>query len=583
MAADGVHSSLREERSSVFLPVFDVHGTRYIWLGLPLRLPAFTFSFQPSDFGMFQAHAYPFAGDMSTVIVECTESTWRTAGLDRAREAESLQFCQDLFGDLLHGETLRSNRSTWTNFVTLRNDTWHDGNLVLLGDAAHTAHFSIGSGTKMAMEDAIALSRAIDNYGTVHDALVAYEELRQPIVERTQQAARASAGWFEQVARYARFAPPQFAFSLLTRSTRITYDKLRLRDPKFSDRVDSWFAAQSGNLKAGSMPTPRPVSVPLRLSGRILRNRWIAYPPACDDGVDGVLSQGALIGIRALADAGAAVVMARDVAIAPMARINPGCAVLNAESRAVWTEFVEVIHAQGALAGVQVGHAGPRGSTLPRTLGVDMPLRTGGWPLLAATDRPYSVHSSRPSAATADEIQTVVAQFADAARKADTLRIDLLELDFSHGYLLATFISPLTNRRTDEYGGSLEHRLRFPLDVLRAVRRVWPTDRILSVRYSVSDWAIGGITPEEAIQTARTFSECGADCIHVASGQTTVRANPPYGSAWEAGISDLVRNEAQIPTMVGGYIRSEDEANTILAAGRADLYVSGGSLHGSQE
>jgi anthraniloyl-CoA monooxygenase len=581
LAADGVNSRLRTARAEVFRPSFDVHSTKYVWWGVERHLDAFTFDFRRTEWGMFQVHAYPFGGGLSTCIVECNEATWMRAGLDRAGERESAAFCEAIFSEFLQGRRLLSNRSTWVNFVTVHNDTWHHGNLALIGDAAHTAHFSIGSGTKMAMEDAIALAGALDRHERLDDALVSYEESRMPVVERTQTAARESSLWFEHAERYATFQPEQFAFSLLTRSKRITYDNLAERDSGFIAQMDRWFATEAGAYKA-SMP----LHVPYALAETKLGNRLatMAALPECQDG--GLPAEGA----AALTDAvagGSALVLAAPLAVSAEARISPADPGLySARQEEGWRVALTAAHRAGSsFIGCVLGHAGPRGATCPRSEGVDLPLAAGAWPLLAASAVRYSPYAQVPRAADRSDLHAVREQFTRAACAAARAGFDVLGLDFSHGYLVATFLSPLTNRRGDEYGASLQNRLRFPLEVLASVRETWPRERPLFVTYSVSDWHAQGTTESEAVAMARAFREGGCAFVHVASGQTVFRANPTYGRAWEARLADLIRNEAGVPVLVGGNVQSSDEANTLLAAGRTDLcllppgYSTGGAAH----
>jgi anthraniloyl-CoA monooxygenase len=579
IAADGLNSRIRSEHTSVFKPSFDTHATKYIWLGAELPLDAFTFWFRQTEYGMFQVHAYPFerntcaGSSLSTFIVECTEPTWRRAGLDSAGEEESLSFCQTLFGDVLQGGSLMSNRSAWINFVTLRNETWHYGNVVLLGDAAHTAHFSIGSGTKMAMEDAIALSEALERRADLSAALVEFEELRQPVVERTQQAARESSLWFENTARYARFEPVQFAFSLLTRSKRITYDNLKVRDPVFSNRVDRWFSRASS--PAGTTRPAQPVLTSLRLRSLHLANRMVEVPPCYFSAQEGLPSAFHLVQLGSRAVAGAGLVMTEPVAVSAGGRITPGCAGLYCpEHLASWQRIVQFVQLNSrSKIALQLNHAGRRASTRARSEGVDRPLAEGNWPLLSASPLPYTPYSQTPKEMERADMTRVCREFVQAAAWAAEAGFDLLELHFGHGYLVAGFLSPLTNRRGDQYGGSLQNRLHFPLELLDAVREVWPEGRGLSACFSATDWARGGLERDDAIAIARAFKAHGCALVHVVTGQTTAGASPVYGRGWQARFADEIRNEAEVSTIVGGNITTPDEMNTILAAGRADLCI----------
>jgi anthraniloyl-CoA monooxygenase len=571
VAADGLNSRIRQAHADTFRPSFDVHGTRYIWLGVQLRLDAFTFVFRPTEYGMFQVHAYPFDSNASTFIVECSESTWRRAGLDRAGEADSLHFCEDLFGDLLDGRPLLSNRSAWINFVTLRNETWRRGNVVLLGDSAHTAHFSIGSGTKMAMEDAIALQQMLRRTDDLRAALIDFEDLRQARVERTQNAARDSSRWFENTNRYAEFESTQFAFSLLTRSARITYDNLRLRDASFIRTVNRWFAKDAGIAAGRSGIAPEPLETPYSLDGTSLRNRLVAT-------ADGDIVRGEHVfagEVRHLASLARVhgMVRSRMVAVSNDGRIAPSSSVLATDPQArSWQQVTEEVHRiSGAQVVLQLGHAGARGAVRPATDGTDLSLGGGAWPLLAASPRPYSPRGQTPREMDVDDMERVSEDFVRSSILAQQAGFDALELQFGHGYLMAGFLSPLTNRREDHFGGTFPNRIRFPLRLLDAVRQSWPLDKPLLVCFSVTDWHLDGIDDAEAVQAARLFREHGGSLIHVVSGQTIFASNPPYGPLWQAQLADRIRNEAGVPTLVGGGITSRDEVNTLLASGRADL------------
>jgi anthraniloyl-CoA monooxygenase len=575
VVADGMNSRIRQADAAVFKPSFDVHPTRYIWLGVPLRFEAFTFVFRMTEHGMFQVHAYPYDREMSTFIVECAESTWRRAGLDRAEEKDSLAFCEKLFSDVIGGRSLLSNRSTWINFVTLRNETWRHRNRVLLGDAAHTAHFSIGSGTKMALEDAIALQQMLRRQPNLKAALIDYEEIRQARVERTQQAARDSSRWFENTGRYAGFDPLQFAFSLLTRSTRITYDNLELRDASFIRKVDRWFAANTGlEARTDAGACPEPLDTPFTLASMSLRNRLVATA-----GSDLRAAQGSSTsrGGEELAELARRCGLIRTtmVAVSDDGRVAPDTPVLAARSQVdAWKRSVDRVHAAfGACLALQLGHAGARGAVRSRDAGIDLPLTSGAWHLLAASAIPYARYGQVPRAMNHTDMDRVCADFGRAGRLAAEAGVDVLELQFGHGYLVAGFLSPLTNSRADEYGGSLENRMRFPLRVLDEVRRSWPADRPLVVCFSATDWHAGGISREDAVLAAGLFRDHGCSLIHVASGQTVFDASPPYGALWQAQLADQIRNDAHVPTMVGGEISSRDEVNTLLASGRADLCV----------
>jgi anthraniloyl-CoA monooxygenase len=566
VAADGVNSTARRLLADHLRPTLDVHRSRFVWYGTDLAVDAFTFVFRTTEHGMFQVHAYPFDADTSTFIVECTEGTWRAAGLDQAGESESIDFCQELFAPELGGGKLLSNRSLWTSFVTVRCQSWHHGNVVLLGDAAHTAHFTIGSGTKLAMEDAVALAQALQRHpGSLQAAFTDYELERQPVVERFQEAARDSATWFENVRRYDGFDPVQFACNLLTRSGRIGHLELTRRDPGFAAAVDRFVAGRPGTLLA-----PPPLFAPLGQRQVTLANRVVLAVASEDDATGGRLSVGAGRRLAEAAAAGPGVVVSELVAATPDGRVTPGTPGLWADDQAgPWAALAREVAGHGSALALRLGHAGRRGATRPRRSGVDRP--DGGWPLLAASAIAYTPASSVPKAAEAADLDRVTEAFATAAGRAAEAGVEVLLLDLAHGYLLGGFLSPLANRRADELGGSPEGRRRFPLRVVEAVRAAWPADRPLWAAMTVTDWAAGGLEPEEAVAAARALAAAGCDLIQVTAGQTTAVTRPDYGRFHLVGWSDLVRNDAGVPTMVGGRLTTADEVNTVLAAGRADL------------
>jgi anthraniloyl-CoA monooxygenase len=569
VAADGVNSTARRLLAPHLRPSLDVHRSKFVWFGTDLPLDAFTFIFRGTEHGMFQVHAYPFDAETSTFIVECPEATWRAAGLDQAGEEESIAACQELFAPELGGHKLLSNRSLWISFVTVRCQSWHHGNVVLLGDAAHTAHFTIGSGTKLAMEDAVALGQALQRHpADLGAAFTDYELERQPVVERFQEAARDSASWFENVRRYDGFDPVQFACNLLTRSGRIGHLELTRRDPAFAATVDRFFAGRPGVLLA-----PPPLFAPLAQRAVTLANRVALAVVSEDDAADGRLAEAAARRLAEAAGSGAGVVVSELVAAAPEGRITPGTPGLWAEDQAgPLAALAREAAAGGARLALRLGHAGRRGATRPRRHGVDRPLPGDqGWPLLAASAVPYTPAGRTPKAMEPSDMERVAEAFAAAAGLAAKAGVELLLLDLAHGHLLGGFLSPLANRREDEFGGPLERRLRFPLRVVDAVRAAWPGDRPLWAAVTVTDWAPGGLEPEEAVAVARELAAHGCDLLQVTAGQTTAAGRPDYGRLHLVGWSDLIRNQAGVPTMVGGNLTTADEVNTVLAAGRADL------------
>jgi len=555
IGADGINGLVRRTYAESFKPHIAVHPTKFVWFGGDVALDAFTFIFRRNDDGLFQVHAYPFDAHTCTFIVECPEDAWRRAGLESASEAESIAYCERLFQPELRAGRLMSNRSLWINFATLRQESWHHGNVVLLGDAAHTAHFSIGSGTKLAMEDSIALVDALRRHHDLEAALNDYEMERQPIVERFQEAALESSSYFEHVARYAQFDPRQFAFNLLTRSRRITYINLTQRDPELVRTVDSWFAAAATGSPDGAVRlSPPPMFAPFRIGALTIPNRVVVAA-----GPD----------LETAARLGAGLVITDFVAVTDDGRITPETLVIDRPTQERLKSLVQRIQQAGSRVALQLGHAGRRGSMRPRAQGVDRPLRQGGWRLMAASPIAYTPHAPLPKEMTGRDVAHLVKVFATAAQAAAGCGFDALELNFAHGYLVAGFISPLTNRRDDAYGGPLENRMRFPLEVLDAVRAVW--ERPLLVRISASDWLPGGLDLDDAVQVAAMLKAHGADLVHPVMGQTVWESRPDYRRLFGVPASDRIRNEAGIPTIASGNITTADDVNTILAAGRADL------------
>jgi anthraniloyl-CoA monooxygenase len=575
VGADGVNSVTRMKHAAILRPTLHTHATRFVWFGTERVFKAFTFIFRENEHGLFQVHAYPFDANTSTFIVECPEATWRRAGLDQATEEESISYCEKLFAGDLAGHSLMSNRSLWVNFVTVKNQAWHDGRIVLMGDAAHTAHFTIGSGTKLAMEDSVALADALRRHGDLEAALTEYEMERQPVIERFQQAALESSLYFENVGRYARFEPIQFAFNLLTRSGRITHLELEKRDPEFVARVDREFGGDPIDEDTDRLIAPAPMFTPRRLGDAVLPNRVALSPVGEDESVEGI--PGAMLADRlaAVARSGAGMILTEVVAVSAHGRITIGSPGLYDDGQlAAWREIVEAMHGESSvLVGVRIGHAGARGATRGRRRGLDRPLQEGEWPLLAPSAVRYTAISQTPHPMTLDKMREVREDFVSSTRRAAEAGFDLLEVDMGHGYLLGSFLSPLTNRRSDDYGGHLQDRMRYPIEVLDAVRAAWPSERPLAVRLNISDWVPNGLQVDEAIVVARDLRDHGCDLIEVVAGQTVEHDRPQYGRFFLIPFSDRVRNEADIATVVGGGITTRDEVNTVLAAGRADLCI----------
>jgi anthraniloyl-CoA monooxygenase len=578
LAADGANSLVRDRLTHAFGPSIDWRPNRFVWLGTTRPFPAFTFYFKRDAHGLWRVHAYQYERGHSTFIVEAREETWRAACMDKASEDETIRFCEELFADELEGHALQRNRSIWRSFGTVRNEHWHHQNIVLVGDAAHTAHFSVGSGTKLAMEDAIVLTRALTQHADLAAALPAYEAERRPAVESLQRAAQVSLEYFENTERYMHLEPVQFAFNLLTRSLRITHDNLKLRDPPFVAGVDRWFAgeaARQAQVAVPRDPPPPPLFTPFRLREVVFENRVVVSPMCQYSAEDGTPNDWHLVHLGARAIGGAGLVFSEMTDVTREGRISPGCTgMYKREHIAAWRRIVEFVHRSSrARIGLQLGHAGRKAATKKLWEGDNEPLESGVWPIMAASPIPYFPHSQIPRAMKRADMTGVRDAFARAARMADEAGFDVLELHYAHGYLLASFISPLTNQRQDEYGGTLERRMRFPLEVFDAVRTVWPAGKPISVRISAVDWAPGGLESTDAVQVARLLKDHGCDIIDVSAGQTVAEQAPVYGRLFQTPFADRIRHEAGIPVMTVGNISSVTDVNTILAAGRADLCV----------
>ena len=585
IASDGLNSRIRTKYEPFYQPDIDVRKCRFVWLGTHKKFDAFTFAFEETPFGWFQAHAYQFDGDTSTFIVETPEETWQQAGIDNMEKEESIAFCEKLFARYLDGHRLMSNAThlrgsaQWIRFPRVVCKTWvhHNGRapVVLMGDAAHTAHFSVGSGTKLALEDAIELARCIvRSPADLVQALREYEAVRSVEVLKIQNAARNSTEWFENVARYVNLPPEQFAYSLLTRSQRISHENLRLRDRQYVELYEDWIAERAGAHRAPQQQPIPPMFTPFTLRGVTLKNRVVVSPMAQYSCVDGLPGDYHLVHLGARALGGAGMVVAEMTCTSADARITPGCPGLwNEPQRDAWKRIVDFVHAgTDAKIAMQLGHAGPKGSTRVPWEGEDLPLASGNWPLLSASPEQYLDGVSDWSRAmTRADMERVKDDFVRSTRYAAEAGFDWLELHCAHGYLLSSFIPPLTNRRTDDYGGSLANRLRYPLEVFRAMRAAWPQDKPMSVRISAHDWVEGGITPDDAVEIARAFKEAGCDLVDCSSGQVSKQQKPVYGRMYQTPFSDRVRNEAGIATMAVGAITEADHVNSIIAAGRADL------------
>ena len=576
--ADGVNSVYRERYEDRFGAHVDFRPNKFVWLGSTKPLPAFTFVFKDTDKGPWAIHAYQYETGRSTWIFETTPEGWQANGLDKASEADTTRFLKALFPEVLDGHELITNRSLWRNFPKVHCERWHFDNVVLMGDAAHTAHFSIGSGTKLAMEDAIALYESFRAAGNraVPETLQAYDAARREEVERTQHAADVSQSWFESMGRFMAMEPTQFAFSLLSRSKQITHDNLKLRDARFTREVDRWFAGHVRQTQHFEVPVddpPPPMFMPFRLRNMVLENRVVVSPMCQYSAQDGLPNDWHMVHLGSRALGGAGLVYTEMTDVSELARISPGCTgMYNDAHEAAWKRIVDFVHANSrAKICLQLGHAGRKGSTRLMWEGTDQPLPADNWPIVSASPLPYFAQSQIPRAMTRADMDATIADFVQAAERAQRAGFDMLEIHAAHGYLLASFISPLTNTRTDEYGGGLLNRLRFPLDVFAAVRRVWPAAKPMSVRISATDWQDGGITADAAVEIAKAFKDAGCDLIDVSTGQTVPDAKPQYGRMWQTPFAEQIRIEAAIATMAVGNITSWDQVNTIVAAGRADL------------
>ena len=608
IASDGLNSRIRTRYSDTYQPDIDLRECRFVWLGTKKTFDAFTFAFEQTEHGWFQAHAYKYDDTMSTFIVETPEAVWKAHGLDAMEQPEAIAFCEKLFAKYLDGHALMSNAThlrgsaNWIRFPRVICKSWVKWNeatpVVLMGDAAHTAHFSIGSGTKLALEDAIELTRSFAKHGEqdLHATLADYESVRSVEVLKIQNAARNSTEWFENVDRYTAMEIEQFAYSLLTRSQRISHENLRVRDAEWLGGYERWLAQKSAKLSvhpkhgersdnSGTQSNPSlcsgrtdvcsppPMLLPITARSITLANRVVVSPMAMYTAVDGVPGDFHLVHLGARALGGAGLVFAEMTCPSREGRITTGCPGLwNDEQMHAWRRIVDFVHASThAKIGVQIGHSGPKGSTQLGWKVTDEPMARGNWPLLAASAIAFGPQNQIPKAMMSDDMREVTSQFVAATERAAKAGFDWLELHCAHGYLLSSFICPLTNVRTDEYGGSIEARCNYPLEVFRAMRAVWPENLPMSVRISAHDWAAGGNTADDAIIVARLFKIAGADFIDVSSGQTTRYAKPVYGRMYQTPFADRIRNEVGIRTIAVGAISEADHVNSIIAAGRADL------------
>ena len=583
IACDGLNSRVRTRYADTYKPDVEMRDCRFVWLGTKKTFDAFTFAFEQTEHGWFAAHAYKFDADTSTFIVETPHAVWKAHGLDAMSQEDGIAFCERLFAKYLDGNPLMNNAThvrgsaIWIQFPRVVCQRWvhleaiagKSVPIVLMGDAAHTAHFSIGSGTKLALEDAIELARCFTKTTDMTEALQAYEALRSVEVLKIQNAARNSTEWFENVDRYSRMEAEQFFYSMMTRSQRISHENLRVRDAGWLAGYEQWLAKPTGGKYSLA-----PMFLPLKIRTIELKNRVVVSPMATYSAIDGLVQDFHLVHLGARALGGAALVFVEMTSPCPEGRITPACPGLyNDAQMQAFKRIVDFAHASGcgAKMGLQLGHSGPKGSTQVGWEQADEPLATGNWPLIAASAVTFGPTNQMPSAMTRLEMDRVTAEFVRSTRYAITAGFDWLELHCAHGYLLSSFITPLTNVRTDEYGGSLENRCRYPLEVFSAMRAVWPAHLPMSVRISAHDWTPGGNTDDDAVAIARIFKAAGCDVIDVSSGQTTRAAKPVYGRMYQTPFADRIRNEVGIQTMAVGAISESDQVNSIIAAGRADL------------
>ena len=577
IAADGLNSRTRNEFAHAFRPAIETRKNKFVWLGTRQKFDdAFTFIFEETEHGWVWAHAYQFDADTATFIVECSESVWRKFGFAAMSQDESCRTCERIFAKYLGGHRLMSNAahlrgSAWLNFPRVLCETWSHDNIVLMGDAAATAHFSVGSGTKLAMESAISMAEYLASEPTQEAAFAKYEDARRTEVLRLQSAARNSLEWFEDVERYLHLDPVQFNYSLLTRSQRISHENLRLRDRNWLEGAEAWFQRLAG---AGDNTIRRPMFAPFRLRDMRLKNRVVVSPMAQYKAVNGCPTDWHLVHYGERAKGGAALVCTEMTCVSPEGRITPGCTGMYApEHEVAWKRIVEFVHAEtDAKISCQLGHSGAKGSTQLGWQEMDAPLKSGNWPVMAPSPVAWSERNQRARAMTRADMDRVREEFVAATEMAARAGFDMLEIHCAHGYLLSSFITPLTNWRSDQYGGALENRMRYPLEIFRAVRAIWPAEKPISVRISANDWVgAEGIEPQDAVGISRMLQEAGVDICDVSAGQTSIKARPVYGRMFQTPFSDRIRNETGMATMAVGNIYEPDHVNSILMAGRADL------------
>ena len=580
VAGDGINSFIRDQYQHELQTEVVERPNKFVWLGTAKSFDAFTFYFNENEHGLWRGHCYQFLPGHSTFIVECTEETWHRAGLECATEEDTIAYCEKVFAKELDGEKLISNRSLWRSFPRVKNGRYFHNNIVLIGDALHTAHFSIGSGTKLAMEDGVALSSVLNRFEDLQEALKAYQTEREPVVNSLQRAAQVSMEWFEETERYYhQLEPMQFTYNLLTRSMRINHDNLKLRDPQFVERMERWFAErafeESGQTPPVAGQIPPPIFTPFKLRDMVLNNRIVVSPMCMYSAQDGLVNDWHLVHLGSRAIGGAGLIYTEATAVSPEGRITPGCAgIYNEDHVAAWRRIVDFVHTQssGKIC-MQLSHSGRKGSTKLAWEGMDYPLESCNWEVVAPSALPYAPHCHTPRAITRRDMDAIRDDYVTATHHALAAGFDMLEIHMAHGYLLSSFLSPLTNRRTDEYGGPIENRMRYPLEVFRAVRKAWPQDKPMSVRLSATDWHPGGFSHEDGVALVNALREAGVDIVDVSTGQVVSEEKPQYGRLWQTPFSTRLRLDTGMPTMNVGNIQSFGDANAILTSGRADLCV----------
>ena len=574
VACDGIGSGIRSQFQNEFGTKIQLKSNRFVWMGSTKPLDAFTYFFRSTPFGMIVAHTYQYEEGMSTWIFECTNETWEKLQFEVENEANTVSKLSEIFKEELDGHPLITNKSHWRQFPHVTNKNWHHNNIVLLGDAKATAHFSIGSGTKLAMDCAIGLFDALmANPDNVQNTFLQYEKTRRNPVEMIQYAASVSLEWFENMNRYEKYPFYQFSFGCMTRSKKVTYENLRLRDQSYTDKVlEEFNQINKNNTNAAAFST-------FKLRGLELSNRIVMSSMGQYAAIDGLVNNWHFQHYTSRAIGGLGLIITEMTAVDSNGRITLGCAgIYNEEQVVEWKKITDFVHEHTATKiGIQLGHSGRKGAVKKPWEGTNEPI-DNAWELLSASAIAFNDKMAIPKEMNANDIQNVINQFANAAKNAEKAGFDMIELQAHHGFLLASFLSPLTNNRTDEFGGSVENRLKFPLQVFNAIRENFPSEKPISVRISATDWAESGISQEDVLFIASEFKKAGADIINVSTGNTVENQNPKTGRMWQVPFSDMVRNEAEVATITAGSITDIDQINTIILSGKADLVALGKPL-----